>query len=74
MESMIRNLCTHRPWKPFEFQTSQGEWIVVNSPELVLPAFDELIVLDMQTKRTRMFSMLHIVEARHVERAPQAVA
>ncbi len=66
MESLIRNLCKHQPWKPFEFQTSQGEWIAVKSPELVMPAFDELIVLDMAEKRTRMFSMLHIVEARHL--------
>ncbi|MCD0457938.1 hypothetical protein U8335_25250 [Roseiconus lacunae] len=67
MESLIRNFCQHRPWKPFEFQTSQGEWIRIESPDIVLPAFDELIVLDTKARRTRMFSMLHIVEARHLE-------
>ncbi|MDM4014605.1 hypothetical protein [Roseiconus lacunae] len=69
MESIIKNFCSHRPWKPFEFQTIHGEWITVNSPELVLPAFDELAVLDLVARRLRVLSMLHIVEARHLEHA-----
>ena len=67
MEATIKELCKHSPWKPFQFQTTQGEWVTVNSPDTILPAFDELVYLDTRTRNLRMFSMLHIVEARHVD-------
>jgi len=65
LEEKLRKLVRTEPWQPVEFELSSGEWIRVESPDLILIGFDAVEVLNLESRQYRHFSMLHIREARH---------
>ena len=69
MEETLRKLVNAQPWRPVEFELTSGEWVRVESPDLILVGFDSVEVLDIEARQYRHFSMLHIREARHVQAA-----
>jgi len=69
MEETLRKLVNAQPWQPIEFELSSGEWVRVESPDLILVGFDAVEVLDLAARQYRHFTMLHIREARHVNAA-----
>ena len=69
MEETLRKLVRSQPWRPVEFELTSGEWIRVESPDLILVGFDAVEVLEMASRKYRHFSMLHVREARHAAAA-----
>jgi hypothetical protein len=66
---VIRDLVHRQPFEPFEIRLSNGEVHAVKHPEFIIITANRLIVVDPDTDRMSLLSIIHVAEVRMLQAA-----